>query len=63
MSIAAHFIRVDLSENPTFARRCESARITFIGPSAASMRAMADKAVARDTMARLGLPPFLVPKA
>lgn len=47
-----------LSENPTFARRCESARITFIGPSAACMRSMADKAVARETMTRLGLPPI-----
>jgi acetyl-CoA carboxylase biotin carboxylase subunit len=47
-----------LSENPTFARRCEAARVSFIGPSAATMRAMADKSVARETMAGLGLAPI-----
>jgi acetyl-CoA carboxylase biotin carboxylase subunit len=45
-----------LSENALFATRCEAERITFIGPSPASMRAMGDKAVARATMGRLGLP-------
>ena len=47
-----------LSENPTFARRCEAASIAFVGPSAAVMRAMADKAAARRTMTRLGLLPI-----
>ena len=46
-----------LSENPTFAAMCEAARITFIGPSSASMRRMADKAEARRTMAALGVAP------
>src|SRR5689334_1464588 len=45
-----------LSENALFATRCESERVTFVGPSPASMRAMGDKAVARETMGRLGLP-------
>jgi acetyl-CoA carboxylase biotin carboxylase subunit len=47
-----------LSENPSFARRCEAARVSFIGPGAATMRAMADQAVARRTMAGLGLAPI-----
>jgi len=46
-----------LSENATFAARCEASGITFIGPSSATMRRMADKAEARDTMRTLGLPP------
>ncbi|MDP2311792.1 MAG: biotin carboxylase N-terminal domain-containing protein [Pseudomonadota bacterium] len=45
-----------LSENALFATRCEAERITFIGPSPASMRAMGDKQVARETMGRLGMP-------
>ncbi|MDP2305927.1 MAG: biotin carboxylase N-terminal domain-containing protein [Pseudomonadota bacterium] len=45
-----------LSENALFATRCEADRITFIGPSPASMRAMGDKQVARETMGRLGMP-------
>ena len=45
-----------LSENPTFAARCESEGMTFIGPSAATMRRMADKAAARDAMEALGVP-------
>ncbi len=45
-----------LSENALFATRCEAEHITFIGPSAASIRSMGDKAVARATMGRLGLP-------
>ncbi len=47
-----------LSENPTFAGLCEAARVSFVGPSSASMRLMADKAQARRTMASLGLPPI-----
>ena len=45
-----------LSENALFATRCEQSRITFVGPSAAAMRAMGDKQVARETMGRLGMP-------
>ena len=47
-----------LSENPTFAARCEAERLTFIGPDPASMRRMSDKAEARRTMAALGLAPI-----
>jgi acetyl-CoA carboxylase biotin carboxylase subunit len=36
-----------LSENPRFAEACESADITFIGPSAEVIEVMGDKAVAR----------------
>ena len=36
-----------LSENPRFAQACESADITFIGPSAEAIELMGDKAVAR----------------
>ena len=45
-----------LSENALFATRCEAERITFIGPSAGSIRTMGDKSVAKETMRRLGLP-------
>jgi acetyl-CoA carboxylase biotin carboxylase subunit len=45
-----------LSENASFASRCEAAGLTFVGPSPAHMRAMGDKAVARATMAALGMP-------
>jgi acetyl-CoA carboxylase biotin carboxylase subunit len=47
-----------LSENPTFAARCDAARVTFVGPRPSSMRRMADKAEARRTFAALGLPPI-----
>ncbi len=47
-----------LSENPTFAARCEAERLTFIGPRPLSMRLMGDKALARKTMTRFGLPPI-----
>ncbi len=47
-----------LSENPTFAARCEAARITFIGPRSATMRRMANKAAARSTMMAHGLGPI-----
>ncbi len=47
-----------LSENPTLAAICASARVRFIGPDSSSMRLMADKAEARRTMAALGLPPI-----
>jgi acetyl-CoA carboxylase biotin carboxylase subunit len=45
-----------LSENASFAARCASAGLTFIGPDPVSMRRMGDKALARQTMAALGLP-------
>jgi acetyl-CoA carboxylase, biotin carboxylase subunit len=44
-----------LSENATFAARCESVGITFIGPASGTMRRMADKAQARSVMASLGV--------
>ena len=47
-----------LSESPGFARRCEAARLTFIGPSSSTMRVMADKSLARRTMAELGVAPI-----
>ncbi len=36
-----------LSENPELVDACDAARITFIGPSAATMRMLGDKASAR----------------
>ena len=45
-----------LSENADFSEVCESCRITFIGPTADQIRAMGDKANARDTMKRAGVP-------
>lgn len=45
-----------LSENPKFAAACERAGIQFIGPSARAMRAVGDKAKARATAQKLGIP-------
>ena len=45
-----------LSENTSFAEICADANITFIGPSANVMALMGDKVVARETMAKVGLP-------
>ena len=45
-----------LSENPDFAEMCESQNITFIGPSAKSMRAMALKGAAKALMIEAGVP-------
>ncbi len=45
-----------LSENAHFAEVCKSCNITFIGPSAEQMRAMGDKASARETMKKAGVP-------
>ncbi len=45
-----------LSENPDFARKCQESGITFIGPSSEAIKSMGDKAVARDTMLRAGVP-------
>jgi acetyl-CoA carboxylase biotin carboxylase subunit len=45
-----------LSENAHFAEICESCNITFIGPTADNIRRMGDKAVARETMKKAGVP-------
>jgi len=45
-----------LSENPHFVEACTASRITFIGPSAESIRAGGDKSRARQIMKRKGVP-------
>src|SRR5688500_18988384 len=45
-----------LSENPEFVDAVESAGLTFIGPSAASIRAMGLKDAAKALMAEAGVP-------
>jgi 3-methylcrotonyl-CoA carboxylase alpha subunit len=45
-----------LSENPDFAEACERAGLTYIGPSAAAIRAMGSKAAAKSLMSRAGVP-------
>ena len=45
-----------LAESAYFAEVCEASKIKFIGPSAASIRLMGDKARARAEMSRLGVP-------
>ncbi len=45
-----------LSENAEFAEICEKCGITFIGPSAESMRLMGDKISARRTVTEAGVP-------
>ena len=45
-----------LSENPDFADACERARLTFIGPPASAIRAMASKPHARALMSAAGVP-------
>ncbi len=45
-----------LAENAEFAEICEHAELIFIGPSARQIRLMGDKAVARKTMAEVGVP-------
>lgn len=45
-----------LSENAYFAEACRKHGITFIGPTPEAMRAMGDKAVARETMKKAGVP-------
>src|SRR5260370_5420057 len=44
-----------LSENADFAQACAESGIAFIGPSAASIRAIGDKAQAKTIMARAGI--------
>ena len=45
-----------LSENAEFSRICTEHYITFIGPSPEMIRTMGDKATAKDTMIRSGVP-------
>src|ERR1700722_6566663 len=45
-----------LAENADFAEACTAAGIVFIGPSAASIRAIGDKANAKAMMERAGIP-------
>ncbi len=45
-----------LAENAHFAEICESCNITFIGPSAQTIRLMGDKVAAKDTMRKIGIP-------
>lgn len=48
-----------LSENAIFAQRAARQKLCFIGPSPQLLALMGDKAVARATMARLGVPTLL----
>ncbi|MBT0956225.1 pyruvate carboxylase [Alphaproteobacteria bacterium KMM 3653] len=45
-----------LSENPDFVDACDAAGIVFIGPKAATMRALGDKASARRVAIEAGVP-------
>jgi pyruvate carboxylase len=45
-----------LSENPEFVEACAAAGITFIGPKAETMRALGDKASARQVAIEAGVP-------
>jgi len=45
-----------LSENAEFAEACASMGLVFIGPPAAAIRAMGDKAAAKALMAKAGVP-------
>lgn len=45
-----------LSENAYFAEACRKHGIAFIGPSPEAMRALGDKAMARETMRKAGVP-------
>ena len=45
-----------LSENAEFAEQCESCNITFIGPHSETIAKMGDKAIARETVAKAGVP-------
>ena len=45
-----------LAENANFAEMCETAGIKFIGPSPENIKLMGDKARAKDTMAKAGVP-------
>src|SRR5690348_2672928 len=45
-----------LSENAKFAEACASMGVVFIGPPAAAIRAMGDKAAAKSLMEKAGVP-------
>src|SRR6202140_5986923 len=45
-----------LSENPVFARGCEKAGITFVGPTPALLELLGDKTAARRLAASAGIP-------
>lgn len=45
-----------LSENAEFAEQCESCNIKFIGPPSSAIRNMGDKAVAKETVKKAGVP-------
>ena len=45
-----------LAENAHFAEICENCKITFIGPTPDNIRLMGDKAKARETMKKAGVP-------
>ncbi|MGH7624460.1 MAG: acetyl-CoA carboxylase biotin carboxylase subunit [Gemmatimonadaceae bacterium] len=45
-----------LAENAEFAETCAASNITFIGPTAAQIRVMGDKAAARRAMSEVGVP-------
>ncbi|NLP26930.1 MAG: acetyl-CoA carboxylase biotin carboxylase subunit [Clostridiales bacterium] len=45
-----------LSENADFARQCNKCGITFIGPSPESIEMLGDKATAKETMKKAGVP-------
>lgn len=45
-----------LAENASFSEICEESNIKFIGPSPEMIRAMGDKALAKDTMRKNGVP-------
>jgi acetyl-CoA carboxylase biotin carboxylase subunit len=45
-----------LSENAKFAEQCESCNIRFIGPKSHTIKIMGDKAVARQTVQKVGVP-------
>ncbi|HOV41267.1 MAG TPA: acetyl-CoA carboxylase biotin carboxylase subunit [Oscillospiraceae bacterium] len=45
-----------LSENAAFARMCEKCGITFIGPAPKSIEMLGDKAMAKETMKKAGVP-------
>ncbi|KAJ4295047.1 hypothetical protein N0V90_007055 [Kalmusia sp. IMI 367209] len=48
--------RLQLSENPTFARKCTEAGITFIGPPWQAIEAMGSKSESKDIMIAAGVP-------
>ena len=45
-----------LSENAAFAKMCRKCNIEFIGPSPESIEMLGDKAAAKETMKRAGVP-------